>query len=233
MSTAKVIVVSNIKGGTGKTTIAIQLAAFLSRYGSALLVDSDPQKSLVKWNGASDGKLPVPVFSNTETHVHKEIYKLLPNYDFVIVDTPPSALALSEVTRSALLVANFAIIPITPSILDVWEAVGILDLIKELNETRLINNVQPMIHKILVNKVKPRTNLAADVENLLTEKKLSTFIGTVGEREIYKQAAAVGLTVFQMPPTQATKTAAKEVSKIGMELLEALNEQTERSTEII
>ena len=71
------------------------------------------------------------------------------------------------------------------------------------------------------------------LENLLTEKKLSTFIGSVGEREIYKHAAAVGLTVFQMPPTQATKTAAKEVSKIGMELLEALNEQTERSTEII
>ena len=233
MNGAKVLVVSNIKGGTGKTTVAIQLAAFLSDYGRVLLVDSDPQKSLVKWNGASDGQLPVPVFSNSETNVHREIHKLLPDYDFVIVDTPPSALALSEVTRSALLVANFAIVPITPSILDVWEAIGILDLIQELNETRLINSVQPMIHRILINKVKPRTNLAADVNDLLNAENLSTFTGTIGEREIYKKAAAAGLTVFQMPPSHATKTATNEISKIGMELLETLNEQTELTTEIV
>lgn len=223
MGNAKVIVLANVKGGPGKTTMAIHLADFLSSIGGrVLLVDADPQQSLVKWNRASDGNLRVPVFANTETHVHKEISKILPDYDYVVVDTPPSALAKSDITKSALLVADLAIVPITPSVLDIWEAVSILELIEEVNESRVLHAVREMDHKILLNKVKSRTNMARDIEEVLNENQLSSFETKVAEREIYKQAAAEGLTVLQMPNSRSGTLAKDEIAQMGKEVMEIL-----------
>jgi chromosome partitioning protein len=120
----------NQKGGVGKTTLAIHLATALSRNGRrVLLVDADQQGSALDWSASRDGQAKFSVIGMPKPILHKELPKLVTNYDDVVIDGPPR---VYDVARSALLASDLVLIPVQPSPYDVWAAKEIVDMIAEV-----------------------------------------------------------------------------------------------------
>lgn len=214
---AKIIVFCTPKGGAGKTTLAFNVAATLP--GKTLLLDADPQRSALKWaDGApEDAPLPMAVMAYTGDKIHREIRKVVQDYGFVLVDTPPSALATSTVTRSALLAADLAIVPVIPSPLDIWEAASIAELIAEINDIRGSGGVAPLAARLAVNRLKPRTTFGNDIREALEDIGIPTLKTAIHEREAYKHAVLDGTSVHGITGPGG-RAAAAEIDKLTREL---------------
>jgi chromosome partitioning protein len=130
---ARLIAVTHPKGGVGKTSTSMVLAAELAERGYRVLVaDCDAQASASAWaNAAPEGKPFPAAVVNLAAYagkVHREIQKQLENYDFIIVDCPPGLDSLSP--QSAILIADLVIVPTPPSPADVWACLGAIRLIE-------------------------------------------------------------------------------------------------------
>ncbi|WP_375705399.1 AAA family ATPase, partial [Bartonella sp. AA86SXKL] len=103
----------NQKGGVGKTTLSVNLAASFARTGArVLLIDVDPQGSALDWAAAREGASLFPVVGLPRATVHKEITQIGHNYDHIIIDGPPR---VTDLARSALMASDFVLIPVQPS----------------------------------------------------------------------------------------------------------------------
>ena len=214
---AKIIVFCTPKGGAGKTTLAVNVAATLK--GKTLLLDADPQRSALKWadSAPEDTPLPMAVMAYTGEKIHREIKKVVVDYRFVLVDTPPSALATSTVTRSALLAADLAVVPVIPSPLDIWEAATIAELISEINDIRETGGVAPLVPRLAVNRLKPRTTFGREIREALDSIGIPVLKTAIHEREAHKHAAVDGCSVHQVRGAGG-RAAATEIEQLAREL---------------
>src|SRR5476651_1448820 len=113
-----IIGVLNQKGGVGKTTIAVNLAAAFANSGArALLVDADPQGSALAWSSARERDPLFAVVGMAKPSLHRDLPDLAKNYDFVVIDGAPR---VNELGRSAILASDFVLLPVQPSPYDVW-----------------------------------------------------------------------------------------------------------------
>lgn len=216
--TARILVICNQKGGVGKTTVTMHIAAILHRrHQRVLVVDADPQGTATRWAAAApdDGPFPAAVvgLASAGGKLHREIKKFLRDYDAIVVDCPPAA--DSPVPQSALLVADLAIVPLVPSPLDLWAAVGIKQIIlaaQDINEG--------LVARLLLNQVQSATALARDVEAVLPEFGIPLLDTRLTQRQSYRQAAAFGSSVLEMGH-RATQ-AIGEVKALGKEVLQLL-----------
>lgn len=191
--TAKIIAVCNQKGGSGKTTVSMQLAGTLARRkNKVLVVDADPQGTATRWAASADDEHPFPAsvisLSAASEKVHREVKKFVGDYDFIIIDCPPAA--DSPVPQSALLIADLALVPIIPSPLDLWASVGIRKVIEnvgDINET--------MKSRLVVNQCQPKTNLAKETLEILPEFGIKVCKNYLRQRTAYRQSAVFGQTV--------------------------------------
>lgn len=103
----KIITVTGYKGGVGKSTTSIHLAAFFSSLGKTLLIDGDPNRTSVKW--ASRGSLPFKVVNE------KESARFIAGSEFVVIDTParPNSEDLKELSNGC----DLLVLPLAPDIL--------------------------------------------------------------------------------------------------------------------
>lgn len=191
--TAKIIAVVNQKGGSGKTTISMQLAGALSRRGEKILVvDADPQGTATRWAASANDETPFPAsvvgLSAAHAKVHREVKKFVDDYDCIIIDCPPAA--DSPVPQSALLIADLALVPIIPSPLDMWAAVGIRQVI--INVSELNESLQS---RLVMNQCQPHTTLAQESLEILPEFGIELAKTYVRHRQIYRQSAVFGQTV--------------------------------------
>ena len=119
---SKLIAVGNLKGGTGKSTIAVNLACALhDAERTVALVDADPQETVTDWQ--SGGGLPVlietlPLGSQREAQRWvARVLALKAAVDYVVVDLPPQ---VGSGIASALLLADLLLVPVSPSGADFW-----------------------------------------------------------------------------------------------------------------
>jgi chromosome partitioning protein len=131
----KVISVVNQKGGTGKTTISVNLAACFAKEGiEVLLVDADAQHSSMDWKADRPQDLPnIHALHLPEKNLYQEIQNLKQKYSLVIIDGGGRVTATA---RAAVALADFIVIPTLPSKLDMLSTEEFIDTV--INEVRAI-----------------------------------------------------------------------------------------------
>ncbi len=213
--TAKIIVITNQKGGCGKTTMAMNLAGFIGLKSKVLLVDGDPQGSATRWAASAPDEKPFPAavmgLANVNDKVHREIKKYISDYDYIFVDCPPAI--DNSFTSSALLVADLALIPIIPSPTDLWAAVGIQKLIANVSE---IN--EKLQARLVANMCQNNASISKEALALISEFDFPKTGTDLYQRTAYRQAAAFGGTVKDLDNAKAKE----EISNLVKEILTIL-----------
>jgi chromosome partitioning protein len=196
--TAKILAVVNQKGGVGKTTLSMQLAGTLAaRNQRVLVVDADPQGTASRWASSAPDDEPfsatVVSLAAAGNKLHREVVKLARDYDYIIVDCPPAVDSINS--RSALLIADLALVPVIPSPPDLWASTGIARLIEE------VSTVNTDLKALLIlNLCQANRLLLKDAITVLQEFQLPLAKQQLGLREVYRQSSVYGTTVHTMGP---------------------------------
>jgi chromosome partitioning protein len=215
---ARIIAVVNQKGGAGKTTLSMHVAATLTQRGHrVMLVDADPQGTATRWAAAATQETPFPVpvcgLAAAGRMLHREVQKYVKDYAYVVIDCPPALDALTP--QSALLVSDLAVVPLIPSPLDVWAATGVTYLIEN---ARAINSTLRAL--LVLNQCQPRQVLAQEVREQLDAFQIPLAKAYLGDRVVYRQAPLLGTSVHSMG--KEAMHAIEEVTSVTDELLEHL-----------
>ncbi|MFO1039785.1 MAG: ParA family partition ATPase [Geminicoccaceae bacterium] len=207
-----IVAVLNQKGGVGKTTLALHLAAALvERGGKVLVIDADPQGSALDWAAARPGEPLFPVIGLPRPNLHKEVPRHATGYDWVIIDGPPR---VNELARSALLAADLVVVPVQPSPYDVWAAREIVSLVKEAAVFK-----ETQIARFAVNRKITNTAIGRDVFDALAEFEIPVLRNVISQRVAFAESAARGATVLEHDPEGP---AAREVRAVAQELVELM-----------
>jgi chromosome partitioning protein len=195
----------------------MHLAGALSRRNrerKVLVVDADPQGTATRWAASANDEDPFPApvvgLAAANTKVHREIQKFVDDYDFIIIDCPPSAESL--VPQSALLVTDLALVPIIPSPPDLWAAIGIK---KAIEGARIIN--EELKARLLLNQLQPNTVLGREALEILPEFGIDLAESSLAFRQAYRQCAAFGQTVHNIG--SKAKDAIEEIEVLTNEVL--------------
>ncbi len=169
------LAMTSTKGGTGKTTSAVYLATAFRETGRTLLVDADPQGSALLWSQQGEG-LPFSTISLPVTDLHKRLTDIGQDYVHVVIDTPPGDAAI---IRSAILAAQMALVPVTPTGLDVNRMRPTFELLAEME------GVNPVEVGVLLTKVRRGTRSAREAREVLAEMQYPILDAEIPLAEAY------------------------------------------------
>lgn len=189
--TAIVYAVANHKGGVGKTTLAMNLAAGLARRGTCTVVDADPQGSAGLWaRAATPPRFPVAVVAAADG-ADADLGRLRADRDFVVVDCPPTTDATP--TRDALKVAHVLLIPVLPSPMDLWATARIEEMVEGARGRN------PRLKaRLVVNQIEMRNAMSRAVGAALGELAVPALRRGLSRRAAYRTAALEGASVYDL-----------------------------------
>jgi len=187
-----VIAVVSVKGGTGKSTITLNLAGTLSsEYKRVLVVDADPQGSIAGWSEIRKQDEP-SILVETSPLVDKKIRKLTKKYDLVFFDSPPT---FKKRMRAVIQSADRLIIPVSPGLADFWSTQKLLDIYREEKEKR-----PKLDARLLISRIDKRTRIGRELRPFLQKLSIPIFISEIPQRAIYNEAWQEGKTVDRLQP---------------------------------
>lgn len=210
---AHVISVATLKGGVGKTTIAMNLGTcFHQMRLRVLLVDANPeQNSLSQWAAyAEQNGHDVPAVVGIDgKRLRKELEKLGRGFDVVIVDSAPAGVD----ARAAMVCADLVIMPVTPGAQEVWTLDKTIAVLEEAQALR------PEIKARLLFNNAERTQLSTKAHQSLESVGVPLLSAVLRHRVTFGEAMASGQGVVTYEPQS---DAAAEVRRMAKEILEVL-----------
>ncbi len=166
----RIVAVAGQKGGIGKTTTAMSLAAVTAEASRVLLVDVDPQASATWWAERAGDRLPFDFTTDTDP-ANLARLRRLSQYDVVFVDTPGS-LEGHDVLDAVLSSADFVILPTEPA------ALAVMPLVRSVRDVVVPRGVP---YRVLLNIVDPRSPVELDeARQLLDSQNIAHFNAVVG-----------------------------------------------------
>lgn len=192
----KIIAVLNEKGGTGKSTVATNLATALHRRGRrVVLVDADPQGTARDWRAASPEGADLPlVVALDRPQLLASIATLAA--DVVVIDTPAKA---ESMAAGVVRVAHTALVVIQPSGADIWASAATVKLIRQKLDVG-----GQLDAAFLVNRTSGATKLSRLVKGgEWNEYGLDQLENTLGNRVAFAQALTDGVSIYDFPDTSA------------------------------
>ncbi len=199
-----IIVVGGIKGGSGKTTLATNLAVIRSAEGhDVLLIDADDQETSTDFTILRNERRPdgagYTSIKLTGAAVRTETQRLANKYEDIIIDTGGRD---TTSQRAALTIADFLLVPFVPRSFDVWTLEKVSSLVNEMQAAN-----PDLQAYTFINRADPRGQDNDDAAEVLRETELLSFIETpLGARKAFSNAAAAGLAVTEIKPQDSKAT---------------------------
>jgi chromosome partitioning protein len=207
--------IGGIKGGSGKTTIATNLAVMLTRAGrDVLLVDADDQETATDFTFWRNETLPsgagYTAIQLADAAVRTEVLKLKDKYDDIVIDTGGRD---TTSQRAAMVVSDMYLVPFVPRSFDMWTLEKVVKLVEEMNPAN-----PALVAIAILNRLDSRGADNEDAKEFLKDSPtLAVLHSTLGHRKIYANAASKGLGVVEYKPSD--EKAVQEVEALFQELL--------------
>ena len=210
---SKVITISQQKGGTGKTTLAVHLAMAFIKYHNlkVAIIDTDPQGSLGKWfmirseKKVSNENLTFKTASLWGAQYESKTLKN--DHDIVIIDTPPK---IESDARPSIEAADLVLIPMAASHVDFWATGAIVEIAKKANKKILAQ----------INRSSQRSKLIEKTKDFIKSLDLKSTETIIGNRQIYTSSMGEGKTAVEK---QRKGNAVDEIKKLSDQILNQLN----------
>mgnify|MGYP001241379861 FL=1 len=210
---SKVITISQQKGGTGKTTLAVHLAMAFIKYHNlkVAIIDTDPQGSLGKWfmirteKKVSNENLTFKTASLWGAQYESKTLKN--DHDIVIIDTPPK---IESDARPSIEAADLVLIPMAASHVDFWATGAIVDIAKKANKKILAQ----------INRSSQRSKLINKTKEFIKSLDLDSTETIIGNRQIYTSSMGEGKTAVEK---QKKGNAVDEIKNLSDQILNQLN----------
>ena len=211
---SKVITISQQKGGTGKTTLAVHLALAFIEYHNlkVAIIDTDPQGSLGKWfmirseNKIANDNLTFKTASLWGAQYESKTLKK--DHDVVIIDTPPK---IESDARPSIEASDLVLIPMSPSHVDFWATEAIIDIAKKANKKIMIQ----------INRANQRSKLIIKTNDYIKSLNVPSVDTIIGNRQIYASSMGEGKTAIEK---QRKGSAVDEIKKLTDKILQELNQ---------
>lgn len=206
--------IGGIKGGSGKTTLAVSLTVLLANSGrNVLLVDADRQGTatdFAQWRTENLGDAGYTSIQLADMAVRNQVLKLKENYDDVIIDAGGRDTASQ---RAALAVSDIFIAPFAPKSFDIWTLEQVCQLVEEMEIAN--PNLKSFA---LLNKVDYNEKDTQEAKDYINEQKaVKALENTLHERKAFANAAASGLAVTEFRPKNVK--AITEINRVFQEIL--------------
>ena len=209
---SKVITISQQKGGSGKTTLAVHLALAFIKYNNlkVAVIDTDPQGSLGKWfmirteKKVSNDNLTFKTASLWGAQYESKALKK--DHDIVIIDTPPK---IESDARPSIESADLVLIPVAASHVDFWATGAIVDIAKKANKKILIQ----------INRSSQRSKLISKTNEFIKSLDLSATKTIIGNRQVFAASMGEGKTAVEK---QKKSNAVEEIKNLSEQILSEL-----------
>lgn len=210
-----IVAVANQKGGVGKTTVAMQVGAELSRRHRVLVVDVDRQQSTVWWAENARDRMPFDFAGSQHPNMLSRLRELRADYEFVLVDTPGS-LEDTAVLETVLDAADYALVPVTPEPLAVDPTLRTLSRLIEPRHLR---------HGVLLNRVDPRVPHQLETWQRLLDSELGVprLESHLRQYKVHAEAPVMGELVTSLRRNRRTEGTIADIASIARELEQLLS----------
>ena len=199
-----IVVCGGIKGGSGKTTVATNLAVMRALAGAdVLLIDADDQETsfdfTVLRNERREGNAGYTCIKLTGAALRTETLRLSEKYQDIVIDTGGRD---TTSQRAALSIADVLLVPFVPRSFDVWTLEKVARVV---GEVRALNT--KLVAYTFLNRADPRGQDNEEAAAVIRDTEALTFLDTpLGNRKAFANAGAIGLSVCELLPNDPKAT---------------------------
>lgn len=205
----KIIAFANQKGGSGKTTLSVNLAVLWSnsQYRVAV-IDADNQKSLIYWLESrrkyyGEDNIGIDIYPYDASTLVESVKEIKRKYDFIIIDSPPS---ITFDTIQILQSSDHVYVPVLPSPIDLMATIPFLNLARQQRKKTTI----------ILNRVMPRAKLTDAMILRLRYAGAKIARSRISSKVIFAETYSVGRGVIDI---NVTSNASREIINIGNEII--------------
>lgn len=216
----KIIGIIQLKGGTGRSTVATNFAGELAKLGRTVLIDCDtPQGTATSWaalrqqSGNQAGIQENELVAETAATPRELVQKVEQHKDaaYIVMDGPPR---IAELTRAMLVLSDLCLMPVGASPAELWATGDVLELVKEARAVKRKVKV-----RALWTRHRGHLKLAQELtEQATTQLGIDPLATTLGLRVAYPDALGYGMTVAETTDREARQ----EIQNLVAEVIEIL-----------